>query len=221
MRLPQLDDRLTRAAALFPACAYGADIGADHGRLSCILLAKGICRRMCVADISGDSLKKAERLLELHGLAERADIRVGDGLSVLDQPAQAIAVLGMGGKTVSEILLSGQEKLRDAALILSAHTDLPLVRKTLTRIGYRIETEQIAWAGERFYLVLRALPGREDYSDKQLFLGPRLMEGCPEHYPEYIAWRVSVTACKRTEEAPWEMEALKEEESRVRDGTNH
>ena len=32
MRLPSLDDRLSRAAAMFPACDYGADIGADHGR---------------------------------------------------------------------------------------------------------------------------------------------------------------------------------------------
>ncbi|MBR0407985.1 MAG: tRNA (adenine(22)-N(1))-methyltransferase TrmK, partial [Clostridia bacterium] len=76
----ELDDRLSRAAALFPACEYGADIGADHGRLSCFLLESGKAERMCVADISGDSLKKAEALLSLRGLAERADFKVGDGL---------------------------------------------------------------------------------------------------------------------------------------------
>ena len=69
MRLPALDERLACAAALFPACEYGADIGADHGRLSCALLASGKCRRMCVADISAESLEKAKRLLRLHGLA--------------------------------------------------------------------------------------------------------------------------------------------------------
>ena len=81
MRLPLLDDRLARAAALFPACAYGADIGADHGRLSCILLARGVCERMCVADVSAPSLQKARHLLDVHGLADRADVIVGDGLT--------------------------------------------------------------------------------------------------------------------------------------------
>ena len=63
-RFSALDDRLSRAAALFPACEYGADIGADHGRLSCYLLANQRCSRMCVADISADSLEKMTRELE-------------------------------------------------------------------------------------------------------------------------------------------------------------
>ena len=215
MRLPLLDDRLSRAAALFPACAYGADIGADHGRLSCVLLAKGICQRMCVADISPDSLEKARRLLQLHGLEERADFSVGDGLSALPQNAQSIAVLGMGGRTVSKILLDGRDRLRDASLVLSAHTDIPLVRRTLMRIGYRIETEQIARAGRRFYVILRALPGEEAYSERQMLLGPRLMETAVEHYADYIAWRIAVASCKKAPDAPLELQALKEEQKRV------
>ena len=219
-RLPRLDDRLARAAALFPACAYGADIGADHGRLSCVLLAKGICQRMCVADISAASLQKAEQLLRLHGLSDRADVMVGDGLAVLREPAQAIAVLGMGGRTVSEILQSGREKLQNAALILSAHTEIPLVRRTLAGLNYRIETEQIARVSGRMYVVMRARPGREGYSEKQLFLGPRLMETVQEHYPAYIAWRIGVARRKRSPEAKEELAWLEEEEERVRDRAN-
>ena len=215
-RLPRLDDRLARAAALFPACAYGADIGADHGRLSCVLLAKGICRRMCVADISPASLQKAERLLQLHGLQHRADLSVGDGLTVLRKPAQAIAILGMGGRTVSEILQTGRDQLQNAALILSAHTDIPLVRQTLVQLNYRIETEQIALVSGRMYVVMRAQPGREAYSEKQLFLGPRLMETVQKHYPEYIAWRIGSARRKRSADAKEELAWLEEEEERVR-----
>ena len=219
-RLPHLDDRLARAAALFPACVYGADIGADHGRLSCVLLAKGICQRMCVADISPASLRKAERLLQVHGLSDRADVTSGDGLTVLPKPAQAIAILGMGGRTVSEILQAGREKLQNAALILSAHTDILLVRRTLFQLDYWIETEEIAQVSGRMYVVLRALPGRENYTEKQLLLGPRLMETLQEHYPAYISWRIETARCKRSPEADEELAWLKEEEERVRDRAN-
>lgn len=218
MRLPALDDRLNRARALFPACEYGADIGADHGRLACTLLAQGICRRMCVSDISGESLEKAKKLLALHGLAQQADFQVGDGLDALPRAAQAIAVLGMGGHTVSQILQKGQARLNGAALILSAHTQQHLVRKTLMEMDYHIETEQIAQAGGRFYVVLRALPGAERCSARQLFLGPRLAEGCCLYYREFLSWRIGVTACMRTAEAAQELAWLKEEEVRVLHG---
>ena len=212
-----LDDRLSRAAALFPACAYGADIGADHGRLSCYLLLCGKCDRMCVADISAPSLQKAKELIARQGLEERADFRVGDGLSVLPQRADAIAVLGMGGHTLCAILKSGAEKLQGAALILSAHTDVHLLRKTLMDLDYRIDREEIAYAAGRYYVVLRAVPGRESMGERELLLGPRLMECAPEHYKEYLSWRIGIASRKRTEEGQIELNWLKEEYSRVRD----
>ena len=210
-----LDDRLSRAAALCPACAYGADIGADHGRLSCYLLLNGICGRMCVADISAPSLQKAKELIERQGLAERADFRVGDGLSVLSQRADAIAVLGMGGHTLCAILTAGADKLQGASLILSAHTDVQLLRKTLMDLHYRMDREEIAQAAGRFYVVLRAVTGREKMGERALLLGPRLVENAPEHYKEYLAWRMGIASKKRTEEGQREWIWLKEEYSRV------
>ena len=211
MRLPQLDARLACAAEMFPACAYGADIGADHGRLSCYLLASGRCERMCVADISAPSLKKAEALLKTHGLDARADFSVGDGLDALPRTADAIAVLGMGGRTLSGILLKGASKLQGAALILSAHTEAFLARETLMEIGYRIEKETMVRAAGRFYAVMRAVPGYEAYDEKQLYLGPRLKENGGGIYREYLRWQMEVVGCGRSEEAQKRLEWIREE----------
>ena len=217
-RFSELDDRLSRAAALFPACEYGADIGADHGRLSCFLLETGKADRICVADISAASLKKAEMLIASRNLSARADFRVGDGLKVLDRPADAIAILGMGGHTLCGILRNGQDRLRGAALILSAHTDMYLVRQTLSALDYRIETEEIAFAANRFYCLLRAVRGIEPLSEKQLCIGPRLMESIVQYYPEYLQWRIGLAHKKQSPEGKQELFWLKEEEKRVRDG---
>lgn len=221
MPLLRLDDRLQTAADLFPACAYGADIGADHGRLSCYLLESGKCERMCVADISAPSLKKAETLLSLRGLRDRADCAVGNGLEALPQPAQAIAILGMGGHTIAQILSDGADKMQGAALILSAHTETDLIRRTLSSLRYRIEEERIAHAAGRYYVLLRAVPGEEPCSERQFLLGPRLIETCVNHYPEYLAWQLRMTAPKRTEAARAYLYMLKEEQDRVRDGGHH
>ena len=220
MRPPALDDRLSRAAALFPACEYGADIGADHGRLSCYLLESGKCERMCVADISAESLKKARELLSLHRVSHRADFAVGDGLSVLNKKADAIAVLGMGGRTLRGILLSGREKLQGAQLILSAHTEMELVREALIELHYKIIAEQIAFAAGRFYVVLSAAPGEQRISEKQLFLGSRLMEGKETNYLSYLQKRILRYQPMRDEQTIKELQWLKEEENRVRNCEN-
>ena len=57
----QLDERLSLAMDLFPACEEGADIGTDHGRLPCRLLEEGRCRRMILSDISPKALSGPRR----------------------------------------------------------------------------------------------------------------------------------------------------------------
>ena len=77
MLKPILDPRLLTAADFFPYCERGADIGADHGHLSCYLLTSGKCKTMQVTDISYTSLQKAQALLTRHGFADRASFLCG------------------------------------------------------------------------------------------------------------------------------------------------
>ena len=197
VRFPKLDERLQAAADLFTACDVGADIGADHGRLSCYLLHAQICRRMVVADISADSLQKAKMLLSRHDLADRADFIVADGLDALISPAQCIAVCGMGGRVMRDILLRGVNKLQGAALVLSCHTEIPLLRATLIEIGYHLTDETIVRAGGRFYIVMRAEPGAAEYDEKSLYLGPVLCARKPALWRDYLRWRESVVSCEQ------------------------
>lgn len=195
MRPPQLDERLTAAAALFSACDLGADIGADHGRLSCALLQSGQCKRMIVTDISANSLQKARDLLDKHGLSHRADFRQADGLAALmgDRP-QCVAICGMGGRLISGMLARDAALLRGAVLVLCAHTDGAFLRRTLCDIGYRIDDERIARAAGRYYILMRAVPGLAQYTDKELYLGPALIREKPALWLDYLTWRRGVVA---------------------------
>lgn len=212
---PQLDARLMTAASLFPACDMGADVGADHGRLSCYLLETNVCRCMTITDISGQSLRKARDLMARHRLSDRVTFAVGDGFNALQAPAQAIAILGMGGETMESILRTGHARLRGASLILSAQTEIMRVRAAIADIGYHLDAEKVARAQGRFYVIMRAVPGSVSYAPKELLIGPCLMRACEENYPEYIRWRRDVTACERREEAKEHLEWLKEECHRV------
>ncbi len=192
LRLPKLDERLQAAAELFPPCRLGADIGTDHGRLPLYLLASGRCERMVVSDISGPALLKARELITRHHFEEQAVFAQADGLNALHEPAQAIAILGMGGDTMHSILAAGQSKLQNAALILSPHTELHIVREALQGIGYRIAKETITRSGGRFYVILLAQPGNEAFTEKELLLGPCLLKEKPPLFLDYLRWRQRV-----------------------------
>ena len=188
-RAPILDGRLSAAKGLAEDTRFFADIGADHGRLSTVLLLENADRRALVADISAPALQKAKDRIQWMGLTERAVFAVADGLDALnvlgDDHPDTVFVLGMGGDTVSGILRRGCQKLHGAALILGAQTELPLVREALCAIGYRIQREMVASENGRDYILMRAEPALKDepaYSEEELLLGPGLLKEMPTEW---------------------------------------
>ena len=77
-RAPLLDGRLSAAMALAENCRVFADIGADHGRLSAVMLLADENRRALVADISAPALQKSRDLLGRMQLTDRATFAVAD-----------------------------------------------------------------------------------------------------------------------------------------------
>lgn len=187
-----LDERLSLAAALYEPCALGADIGTDHGLLPCHLLKENICQRMIFADVSPKALRHAEEQVQHQHLSDRAQLICADGLDALVEPCGCVSVMGMGGETIASILTRGKDKLQAAVLVLSAHTDLHLVRQAVQDIGYHIVREELCRAAGRFYVVWRAEPGAAQLTDEEIRFGPLLMQRMTPMLREYITWRMAV-----------------------------
>ena len=146
MRPILLDERLSLAIELFPICEIGADIGTDHGLFPCRLLEEGRCQRMILSDISEKALAHAQALVERRGLQDKTALVVANGLDCLTEPVDCVSIMGMGGRTIAEILHAGQARLHGATLVLSAHTDLELARQAVQDIGYHLTQERLCRA---------------------------------------------------------------------------
>ncbi len=187
-----LDERLSLAAELFEPCHLGADIGTDHGLLPCHLLKANICRKMIFADVSEKALRHAEEQVARQQLQNRATLVCADGLDALTEPCGCVSVMGMGGETIAGILTRGQAQLQGAVLVLSAHTDLHLVRQAVHEIGYHIVREELCRAAGRFYVVWRAEPGAAAMTDEDIRFGPLMLREATPLLREYVAWRMAV-----------------------------
>ena len=166
-----LDPRLSLAFDLYDSCELAADIGTDHAHLPAALLQRGRCRHMVLTDISQSALENARIEMTRLSLTDRVSLRLGNGLTPLSEPCGMISVMGMGGRTIRDILLSGREKLHGASLLLSAHTDWHLIRSAVMDIGYHLDREEPCIAAGRFYLILLARPGTASLTEREIRLG--------------------------------------------------
>ena len=100
-----MTDRISAICAHLSPCDAFADVGCDHGYCTQYMLANGMCRRAVIADISAQSLAKAERLLHDYIAAGICASVCCDGLEGIEEgSADLVLIAGMGGEEILKIL---------------------------------------------------------------------------------------------------------------------
>ncbi len=190
--MPLTDERLSEIIKMLPKCGIVADIGADHGRLGAQLLLTGMCERVWFSDISAPSLEKAKELIQRRGLQDKAEFFVGDGARALPGAPDAAVIAGMGGETIAGILWDAGKTLENSVLVLEPNVGAELTRRALMETGRRITDERIVRAARRRYVLIRAEKGEAAYTERELIMGPVLLEKPSGAFREYAAFRLRV-----------------------------
>ena len=152
----RLDDRLRCAFEMLRGSAAVADIGSDHGKLTAALLLKGGCRRVIAGDISPDCLQKTREIIERYGLQDKAETRLGSGLSILSPgECDAAAILGMGGELMVE-LLTDSKAVAEAMdkLVLQPMSGIEELRQWLYENRWHVMADRLIPVGRRWYQLL-------------------------------------------------------------------
>ena len=168
--------RLKTVSSFLRENDYFADIGCDHGLLALYAFELGI-RRMQLIDNKEGPLNQAKT--NLAHLANQCDITftLSDGLTSLKPDIEVIAICGMGGKLISDILKRDLEKAKSLKrLILQPNTQIPDVRKFLSSAGFAIFDEAIVKEKRKIYeiIVARYQDTYGQLSKEDCYFGPRL-----------------------------------------------
>ena len=157
--LPTLDARLAAAAELVRPGEPVADIGCDHGKLTAVLAASGRYPKVIGADLRPGPLAKAEQTLEHAGCKDRAELRLGDGLSVLtENEVGSIVLAGVSAQTTWEILGKAPWVFtaRVPRIIMIPATRHDALRRWLWAHGFRFVADRPVQAAGRWYAVMAA-----------------------------------------------------------------
>ncbi|WP_281658254.1 tRNA (adenine(22)-N(1))-methyltransferase TrmK [Halobacillus sp. Cin3] len=184
MNVHQLSERLAKVAEYLPAGAVFADIGSDHAYLPCYVCLKDPQAQAIAGEVNQGPYDSALNEVKAHDLQSRIDVRLGDGLEVI-QPGEVkqVTIAGMGGPLIRDILERGRDKLTAVnRIIAQPNIDARSIRQWFYTHGYSLIDEQIMEEGGHIYEILAAEKGDPASAyesadlEKELWLGPYLMK---------------------------------------------
>ena len=170
-----------------------ADIGCDHGYLSIHLLQTGRASHVYASDINEGPLQSAHINAHKHGVADRLQLFLSDGVNSIPRDFDTLICAGMGGDTMVHILQSAPWLRSDKyRLILQCQSKTPMLRAYLSKTGWRIAEETALRDGKFIYTVME-LWWQPDYpklSAGECHFPPALLENPSADTVSYYHWVV-------------------------------
>ena len=148
-----LNKRLELISAFIKDNEQIIDIGCDHGLLGIYLFLNRKNIRMVSSDVNTGPLSKAKENLIKYHLEDKIELRLGNGLEVMDKDITTVVISGMGAINITNILERINDYPKVSKLILSPNNDFPLLRKNLQQKNWQIVNEEIVLENNKYYLV--------------------------------------------------------------------
>lgn len=167
-----LSKRLQAVADMVQCGGVTADIGCDHGFTSIYLAESGRASAVIALDIGEGPLERAREHIVQYGMQDRISLRRSDGAQMLAPgEADCLLISGMGGSLICRILRDAPDVVSAVQeLVLSPQSEVFLVRRLLHEMGFCIEREEMLRENGKYYNVIRAVPGTEQYSSEEEYI---------------------------------------------------
>ena len=172
-----ISKRLELVASFVPQGAILLDVGSDHAYLPIELVKRGQIKSAIAGEVVEGPYQSAVKNVEAHGLNEKIQVRLANGLAAFEEADQVsvITIAGMGGRLIATILKEGLEKLANVErLILQPNNREDELRIWLQDHGFLIVAESILEEAGKFYEILVVEAGQMKLSASDVRFGPFL-----------------------------------------------
>ena len=172
-----ISKRLELVASFVPQGAILLDVGSDHAYLPIELVERGQIEGAIAGEVVEGPYQSAVKNVEAHGLKEKIQVRLANGLAAFEETDQVsvITIAGMGGRLIARILEEGLYKLANVGrLILQPNNREDDLRIWLQDNGFQIVAESILEEAGKFYEILVVEVGQMKLSASDVRFGPFL-----------------------------------------------
>ena len=169
-----ISKRLELVASFVPQGAILLDVGSDHAYLPIELVERGKIESAIAGEVVEGPYQSAVKNVEAHGLKEKIQVRLANGLAAFEEADQVsvITIAGMGGRLIARILEEGLDKLAHVErLILQPNNREDDLRIWLQDNGFQIVAESILEEAGKFYEILVVETGQMKLSASDVRFG--------------------------------------------------
>ena len=188
-----LSNRLKKIIDLLDTPIRVCDIGTDHAYIPIYLARFSQCSVIIASDSNQAPYEAALQNVEVAGVTEAVEVRLGSGLSVLTLgEVDAVIIAGMGGETIKDILAANYEVAQSLEqLVLQPMAGAASLRKWLVANEFKIADESLVKNNKQqnLYQILSVVPGSMAVEDQFcLELGPKLIAKRDKLLDEYFLY---------------------------------
>ena len=172
-----ISKRLEMVASFVPHGSILLDVGSDHAYLPIELVERGQIKSAIAGEVVEGPYQSAVKNVESHGLKEKIQVRLANGLAAFEETDQVsvITIAGMGGCLIATILEEGLGKLANVErLILQPNNREDDLRIWLQDHDFQIVAESILEEASKFYEILVVEAGQMKLSASDIRFGPFL-----------------------------------------------
>ncbi|WP_173277460.1 MULTISPECIES: tRNA (adenine(22)-N(1))-methyltransferase TrmK [unclassified Streptococcus] len=172
-----ISKRLELVASFVPQGTILLDVGSDHAYLPIELVERGQIEGAIAGEVVEGPYQSAVKNVEAHGLKEKIQVRLANGLAAFEETDQVsvITIAGMGGRLIARILEEGLDKLANVeCLILQPNNREDDLRIWLQDNDFQIVAESILEEAGKFYEILVVEAGKMKLSASDVRFGPIL-----------------------------------------------
>lgn len=196
MQTINISERLVRIATYLPSGATFADIGSDHAYLPCYVCKHDNDAYAIAGEINNGPFLRATDTVHSFGLKDQIEVRLGNGLQVL-QPYEVkqLVISGMGGALICEILTNDLDKLHMIErIIVQPNGDASLLRKFLLEHHYAVTNEELIEENGHIYEIIIAdkIKHVHPLTEKDFFFGPVLLQERPPLFYKKWLWEYKI-----------------------------
>lgn len=182
----KISNRLKAVADFLPEAAFFADIGTDHAFLPSYVCLNDKNAKAIAGEVREGPYQAACKTIRQYNLSEQVELRLGDGLEVVQEdPVKQVVIAGMGGALMTKILEAGQTYLKTVErMIVQPNVDEKSVRQWFYQHGFLITEELILSENGHLYEIIVADKENKMTSQiphkKNLLFGPVLLQSRPD-----------------------------------------
>ncbi len=162
------------------------DVGCDHALLDIYLLQNNSNLKLVASDNKEQPLENAKKNITKYSFLNKIEVCLKDGIENIDKDIDTVVISGMGEETIVDILEKDKKELSHVnRLIISSNNKYYDLRRKVTTLGFIITNEKIVFEDDKYYVIIEFVNGNQNYSNKELFMGPVLLNNKDEMFYNY------------------------------------